>query len=88
VVKAFNTIGYKVMADARFDGDRSLLFYCGDDPLAKETVRGLASDIGFEAIDAGPLTQARTLEPIALLWISLAIKQGLGFEFAYKLMRR
>jgi 8-hydroxy-5-deazaflavin:NADPH oxidoreductase len=88
VVKAFNTIGYKVMADARFQGDRSVLFYCGDDPQAKETVRGLASDIGFEPIDAGPLVQARTLEPLALLWISLAIKQGLGFEFAYKLLRR
>ena len=51
-------------------------------------MRGLASEIGFEPIDAGPLTQARTLEPLALLWISLAIKQGLGFEFAYKLLRR
>jgi predicted dinucleotide-binding enzyme len=88
VVKAFNTIGYKVMADARFDGDRSILFYCGDDAGAKETVRGLASEIGFEPVDAGPLTQARTLEPLALLWITLAIKGGLGFEFAYKLLRR
>jgi predicted dinucleotide-binding enzyme len=44
--------------------------------------------LGFEAVDAGPLTQARLLEPFALLWISLAFKAGLGREFAFKLLRR
>jgi hypothetical protein len=28
------------------------------------------------------------LEPLALLWISLALKQGLGVNIAFKLMRR
>jgi predicted dinucleotide-binding enzyme len=45
----------------------------------------LAGKLGFEGIDAGPLTQARVLEPFALLWISLASKAGLGREFAFKL---
>jgi hypothetical protein len=35
----------------------------------------LASELGFETVDAGPLTQARALEPFALLWISLAFAQ-------------
>jgi hypothetical protein len=37
---------------------------------------------------AGPLKQARLLEPLALLWISLARKQGLGTNIAFRLMRR
>jgi predicted dinucleotide-binding enzyme len=42
----------------------------------------------FEAIDAGPLKQARLLEPFALLWISLAYGQGMGRDFAFEFLRR
>jgi len=88
VVKAFNTVGNNIMADPRF-GDRLLaLLYCGDDAAAKKTVHSLAAELGFDPIDAGPLSQARLLEPMALLWISLALKQGLGREFAFQLLRR
>jgi predicted dinucleotide-binding enzyme len=65
-----------------------VLFFCGDDAGAKGNVKQLADELGFEAVDAGPLTQARLLEPFALLWISLAFKAGLGREFAFKLLRR
>jgi len=44
--------------------------------------------LGFEAVDAGPLREARCLEPLALLWIHLALKQGLGVNIAFKLMGR
>ena len=48
----------------------------------------LATDIGFEAIDAGGLVVARLLEPYAMLWIHLALTRGLGGGFAFGLMRR
>jgi NADPH-dependent F420 reductase len=88
VVKAFNTIGYNIMADAKFGSEKALLAYCGDDAGAKQMVRQLAVDLGFDPLDAGPLTQARLLEPFALLWISLAYKAGQGREIAFKLLRR
>jgi 8-hydroxy-5-deazaflavin:NADPH oxidoreductase len=88
VVKAFNTVGNNVMANSAFDGRRPVLFYCGDDKAAKQTVRPLIAELGFDAVDAGPLSMARTLEPFALLWISLALKEGLGLEFAFQLLRR
>jgi predicted dinucleotide-binding enzyme len=88
VVKAFNTVGNNIMADSNFGEDRLTLLYCGDDAAAKKTVHTLAAELGFDPIDAGPLSQARLLEPMALLWISLAIKQGLGREFAFQLVRR
>jgi hypothetical protein len=62
--------------------------FSGDDAGAKGKVKQLADELGFEGVDAGPLTQARLLEPFALLWISLALKQGLGREIAFKLLRR
>jgi NADPH-dependent F420 reductase len=88
VVKAFNTVGSNLMADAHFGGEPPVLFYCGDDAEAKRTVGALAGELGFEAVDAGPLTQARLLEPFALLWISLALVQGHGRDIAFRLLRR
>ena len=88
VVKAFSTVGFNVMQNPKFPGGAPVMFYCGDDASAKETVRQLVSELGFDARDAGPLSQARLLEPFAMLWISLALKYGLGREFAFQLMRR
>jgi NADPH-dependent F420 reductase len=88
IVKAFNTIGYNIMADPKFGGDKAVMFYCGDHGDAKEVVKQLATELGFDALDAGPLTQARVLEPFALLWISLAYKAGFGREIAFKFLQR
>jgi predicted dinucleotide-binding enzyme len=88
VVKAFNTVGFNVMQNPKFGGGSAVMFYCGDDAAAKATVHGLASELGFDARDAGPLSQARLLEPFALLWISLALKYGLGREFGFQLLTR
>jgi predicted dinucleotide-binding enzyme len=87
VVKIFNTIGYNVMADPSFPGGPATLFYCGDDPAAKSVARDLAAEIGFDPVDAGPLSKARALEPLALLWIGLAFG-GHGREIAFRLVRR
>lgn len=87
VVKAFNTIGAQHMTDPRIAGQRPSMFVCGDDPAAKQTVAGLAEALGFEPVDAGPLTQARLLEPLAMLWISLAYAHGLGTNIGFRLLR-
>ena len=85
VVKAFNTVGFNIMENPNFEG-QPVLFYCGDDADAKQTVHQLISDLGFDTQDAGPLKQARLLEPFAMLWVSLAIKNGR--EFAFQLLKR
>lgn len=87
VVKAFNTVGNNVMADPSFPAPVAL-FYCGDDASAKQIVTPLIRELGFDAIDAGPLSQARVLEPFALLWISLAVKYGFGRDIAFRFMPR
>ena len=88
VVKAFNTTGAVNMANPDFGAERASMFVCGDDAAAKRTVAGLAEALGFEAVDAGPLTQARFLEPLAMLWISMAYAYGHGTGIAFKLLRR
>lgn len=88
VVKIFNTTGAGNMGDPIYGQDRNTMFYCGDDAEAKQSAASLAAELDFDPVDAGPLTQARLLEPLALLWITLAIKQGHGMNIALKLMHR
>jgi predicted dinucleotide-binding enzyme len=88
VVKVFNTTGANNMADPIFDEQAATMFYCGDDEEAKAVAARLAADLGFEPVDAGPLREARLLEPLALLWIHLAYAQKMGRNIAFKLLRR
>ncbi len=62
-------------------------FFCGDDPDARRIVKSLVEDVGFEAMDAGPLRNARLLEPMMLLW--MVSSQALGTrDIAFKVLRR
>jgi NADPH-dependent F420 reductase len=88
VVKAFNSVSAAVMADPSFGGQPATLFYCGDDESAKQIVGRLAEDLGFEAVDAGPLRIARYLEPLAMLYIHLAVSKRWGSNCAFKVIRR
>jgi len=92
VVKVFNTTGANNMQNPMYDGASTVMFYAGDDTHAKSLARQLATELGFETIDAGGLTAARELERWAMLWISLAFGAGgaekLGRDFAFRLVRR
>ena len=76
------------MADPRYGSEKVTMFICGDDADATSTVAGLAGDAGFDPCITGPLYHARYLEPMAMLWIDMAIKQGQGRNFAFKILRR
>lgn len=88
VVKAFNTTGAENMADARYVQGQPMMPVAGDDATARQQVMVLATMIGFDAIDMGPLSAARYLEPLAMVWIHLAFKQGQGRRFAFARMTR
>ena len=91
VVKAFNTTGAENMTDPSAyasGGSAPFMPVCGDNADARARVMALATLIGFEAVDLGPLSSARYLEPLAMMWIQLAFKQGFGRDFALVLQRR
>jgi len=87
VVKAFNTQFAPRMDSGVLDGQTVTVFAAGNDATAKEQVLQMARDIGFDAVDAGPLENARLLEPLALFNIKLGYVLGLGPNIGFKLVR-
>ncbi|MBK3642549.1 NADPH-dependent F420 reductase [Streptomyces sp. MBT33] len=66
LIKAFNNImDFHIPALARPQGaaDRSALPIAGDDPQAKASAADLISRLGFDTVDAGPLSESWRFEP-------------------------
>jgi predicted dinucleotide-binding enzyme len=56
IVKAFNTIFFKILEqDPHVGNGNRVLFVSGDDQLAKETVSQAIAEIGFAPVDLGSL---------------------------------
>jgi predicted dinucleotide-binding enzyme len=75
VVKSLNQLGYHEFEEGRRPPgapDRGALAAAGDDQNALVQVLQVIEDLGFDAIDAGPLTSGTTLGP-----------DGIAFGVAY-----
>lgn len=87
VVKAFNHVFASNMSTGHVDGQPLTLLVAGDDARAKEAVMRMGSDIGFEPVDAGPLANARYMEPMGLQLIKLGLGLKMGTAIGYRLVR-
>jgi predicted dinucleotide-binding enzyme len=85
VFKTFNTTGAGNMARASDYAVKPMMPVAGDDAAKKRVVMDLVGKLGFEPVDAGPLKNARLLEPLAMVWIDQAMKRGRGRDFAFAL---
>jgi 8-hydroxy-5-deazaflavin:NADPH oxidoreductase len=87
VAKAF-TIFAGVVANPRFAEEKPSVFVASDNADAKKKALELASSVGFEGVDAGPLKNARLFEPMGMLIISLGYQLGMGTGISYRLMKQ
>ena len=78
VVKAFNTIFAQLLPSEARPGKRLQVFVASDNESAKARVSSLANAIGFDAIDAGPLSNSRFIEPIGEMNIHFGFFLGKG----------
>jgi predicted dinucleotide-binding enzyme len=67
-VKAFNSVGNAFMVDPQFKGGKPTMFICGNSEAAKQTVRGILDQFGWETADMGKVEAARAIEPLCMLW--------------------
>ena len=86
MVKAFNTVFAGAMDSGRVGGEQLTAFAAGDDKDARQRVLVLARDIGFDAVDAGPLENARWLETLGFFNIQLGYVLGMGTDIGFRLV--
>jgi predicted dinucleotide-binding enzyme len=85
VVKAFNTCSFNIIKNPTFASGLPAMFMASDYEDAKNIVVKLGTEIGFQVIDAGNLSQAIHLESLAWLRIHLSRNNK---ELAFQVMQR
>jgi 8-hydroxy-5-deazaflavin:NADPH oxidoreductase len=73
VFKGWNHVFARHLTDPQVDGIASSVLIAGDDPEAKNVVFGLARDMGFHPVDAGPLRATRDLEKLVGVMLFLRL---------------
>jgi hypothetical protein len=86
VVKGFNTVFAQHMSTGFVAAQQLTAFAAGDDEAARKTVLELARAIGFDAVDGGPLKNARHLEALGYFNIQLGYVLGNGPNIGFKLV--
>lgn len=62
------------------------VFFCGDDGEAKEVVASLIEDLGFRAVDCGPLSRANLLDLMVPMIIEVDGRYNMGRSGSWKLL--
>ncbi len=70
VVKAFNALSWQTMVDPDSSGGPVSIPLAGNSDDAKVKVALLVEGMGLEAIDVGPVENARWVEGMLMLWIN------------------
>jgi 8-hydroxy-5-deazaflavin:NADPH oxidoreductase len=86
-VKAFNSVGNAAMVNPQFRGGKPTMFICGNDDKAKDTVRGICDQFGWETADMSKAEAARAIEPLCMLWCIPGFIRNDWFH-AFKLLQR
>ncbi len=87
VVKAFSTVAAPNHGNPVLGGAKQMLPVAGDDEDAKKTVIDLGNQLGFDAMNAGPLVNARYMEPMTEMLVQLGYGQGMGTGIGFVLAR-
>lgn len=86
VVKAFNTVGFHVVANPAAAGGTVTIPLAGDDADAKSKLAEVIERFGFESIDVGPIRHAHALEAMTVLYLVpyLQGRRNDAFEFYFR----
>lgn len=84
VVKAFNTVFAQHMDSGNVGGETLTILAATDHDDARNTALELAKAIGFDAVNAGPLQNARWLETFGYLNIGLGYVVGHGTNSGFR----
>ena len=86
-VKAFSCVGNAFMVNPQLPGGPPTMFMCGNDAAAKDEVKKILVQFGWDIEDLGGVEAARAIEPLCILWC-LPGFLGNRWTHAYKVLRK
>jgi predicted dinucleotide-binding enzyme len=88
VVKTLNIISYTHMSQPEYYEGMPCMFYCGNNPSAKEEVAKILRALGWkDTTDLGDITKSRLLEPMCLLWVTYGMAHN-TWDHAFAMLKR
>ncbi|MCW3465712.1 NADPH-dependent F420 reductase [Chitinophaga nivalis] len=88
VVKALSCIGHERMLHPVFEEGAPTMFIAGNNNPAKDTVRELLHQIGWDdVVDMGSIEICRSIEPLSILWAAYGFLND-SSGHAFKLLKR
>ncbi len=85
-VKVFSCVGNALMVNPKLPGGPPTMFICGNDKGAKDEVKKVLEQFGWETSDMGAVEAARAIEPLCMLWCIPGLT-GNGWMHAFKLLK-
>jgi hypothetical protein len=85
VVRAFNSAGWENFADPHFGAIQADLLYCAPDQ-ARPVIEQLIADVGMRPMWVGDLDLVQLVDAAGSLWVTLALRRGLGRRLAFKVL--
>ncbi len=83
--RAFNTLGWEVLAQPLVAGVSSDMFFCGPDGEERTVVEALMVDVGLRPIWVGGPDEVNTVDGVLRIWLTLVMKQHHSRHMAFKL---
>ncbi|WP_431121230.1 NADPH-dependent F420 reductase [Flagellimonas flava] len=90
VAKAYTIYGFENLENSSFPnyGLKPVMLIAGNDTKSKELVASLNTDLGFETLDVGDLSQSLHLEHMTLLWVKMVRVNGHHPNFTWAYLQR
>ena len=90
VVKSYTIYGFENLENPSFPNYdvKPVMFIAGDDLESKKLVTNLNSDLGFETLDVGGLSQSLHMEHMTLLWVKMVRANGHHPNFTWAYLER
>ena len=90
VVKSYTIYGFENLENLDFPdyNVKPVMFIAGNDSESKKLISSLNSDLGFETLDTGNLSQSLHLEHMTLLWVKMVRANGHHPNFTWAYLER
>ena len=90
VVKSYTIYGFENLENPSFPdyNVQAVMLIAGNNLRSKEKVKLLNTDLGFDTLDVGDLSQALHLEHMTLLWVKMVRANGHHPNFTWAYLER